>query len=422
MLSGPAGTGKSRGCLEKLHKAACTYPGMRGLIVRKTRESLTEAALVTFEDKVVPEGTLWIANQQRRVRQSYELPNRSSIVVGGLDKVEKVMSTEYDLIYVQEARELTEHDWESLTTRLRNHVMPYQQIIGDTNPDAPSHWIKQRANRGRLRLIESRHEDNPTVTPEYLARLDALTGVRHKRLRLGIWAAAENMVYPDWDPAVHLIDRFALPPEWTRFCSVDFGFTHAFVCQWWAVDWDGRLYRYRELHGTQRQVRDWAHLVCELSRHERIGAVVTDHDVESRHELAEHMTHLASECPRPLEPRANLPAFTTAAYKPVDLGIEMVANRLKRAGDGAPRLFLLRGSLVERDPLLDEARKPCCLEEEIEAYVFDRAQSQKFGEVVLERPLKREDDSVDAMRYAVMHVDHPGARIGDAVARAMGGR
>jgi phage terminase large subunit len=54
LISGPAGTGKSRACLEKLHLCAEKYPGMRGLIVRKSRESLTEAALFTFENKVVP--------------------------------------------------------------------------------------------------------------------------------------------------------------------------------------------------------------------------------------------------------------------------------------------------------------------------------------------------------------------------------
>src|SRR3990167_5067145 len=42
LISGPAGTGKSRACLEKLHLCASKYPGMRGLMIRKTRESLTQ--------------------------------------------------------------------------------------------------------------------------------------------------------------------------------------------------------------------------------------------------------------------------------------------------------------------------------------------------------------------------------------------
>ena len=39
LISGPAGTGKSRACLEKLHLMALLNPGMRGLMVRKTRSS-----------------------------------------------------------------------------------------------------------------------------------------------------------------------------------------------------------------------------------------------------------------------------------------------------------------------------------------------------------------------------------------------
>jgi tRNA A37 threonylcarbamoyladenosine biosynthesis protein TsaE len=54
MLSGPAGTGKSRAELEKLHIAAMKYEGMRGIIIRKTRKSITQSAMVTYEQKVLP--------------------------------------------------------------------------------------------------------------------------------------------------------------------------------------------------------------------------------------------------------------------------------------------------------------------------------------------------------------------------------
>lgn len=412
VVSGPAGTGKSRACLEKLYRAALDYPGMRALILRKTRESVTQSALVTFETFVLPKDVPWVVNQKRRVRQSYELPNGSEIVVGGLDKTEKIFSTEYDLIYVQEARELGEDEWEDLTTRLRNAVLPWQQIIGDTNPDAPGHWIKQRASRGQLRLVESRHEDNPTVydaatgefTPrgrEYIAKLDRLTGVRQKRLRLGLWVAAENMVYDGYDPAVHVIDRFPIPSEWTRYLAIDFGYTNPFVCQWWAEDHDGRLYRYRELYGVQRLVRDWAHQIYELSLGERLSAVITDHDVEGRADLEQHMTHSARECELVKSPRRS----TTPSIKTVADGIEAVAARLKPAGDGLPRLALLRDSLVERDDLLAEAKKPTCTEEEFESYTWDKARTQRYGEVMLEEPRKVDDHGMDALRYMVMHLD-----------------
>jgi len=219
VLSGPAGTGKSRACLEKLHICALKYPKMRGLIIRKTREALSEAALVTYEDKVLPANSSIGQGPKRNYRQVYTYPNGSQIVVGGLDKPGKIMSTEFDMIYVQEAVELDEVDWLALTTRLRNGVMPYQQLIADCNPDAPTHWLWLRAQTDRLVMYHSRHEDNPRLfdprtgeqTEEgriYIDRLDKLgyrnpetgelEGTEYFRLRKGLWVQATGIIFGVW--------------------------------------------------------------------------------------------------------------------------------------------------------------------------------------------------------------------------------
>jgi len=44
------------------------------------------------------------------------IPQRLSDLVGGLDDPQKVMSSEYDLIYCHEATELAENEWETLAT------------------------------------------------------------------------------------------------------------------------------------------------------------------------------------------------------------------------------------------------------------------------------------------------------------------
>lgn len=428
MVSGPAGTGKSRAILEYLYMLCSLHAGIRVLVARATRASLTESGLVTFEQHVVPKGHAWVRNQMRRVRQSYELPNGSEIVVGGLDNTARIMSTEFDVIYVQEAREIEEASWEDLTSRLRNGKLPWQQIIGDTNPDGPTHWIQERARSGRLRLIESRHEDNPVywserdnaLTPAgetYLSKLDNLTGVRYKRLRLGLWVGAENLIYDLWDPAVHVIDRFEIPEEWPRFRAIDFGYTNPFSCLWGALDDDRRLYIYREVYGVQRLVRDWAHLIHELSRGERYQATVTDHDVEGRGDLDAHLGHGKERCRVVGVDGAS--AWTTRAQKDVQPGIERVAQRMKRAGDGDPRIFVFKDALVERDPLLVDAKRPCGVLEEMPRYVWATARSQAHGEVLLEQPLKQHDHALDALRYMVMEIDGPLAGFGDAVGQGI---
>ncbi len=292
VLSGPAGTGKSVACLTKLHICAKVKPGFRGLILRQTRESLTESALVTFERFVLPKDDPIAQNTQRRVRQSYRYPNGSEIIVGGLDKPSKVMSTEFDMVYIMEAIEVTENAWETVTTRLRGGTLAYQQMIADTNPDRPTHWLKLRAESRKTAMLESRHEDNPLLWDgsdwtefgrTYLAKLDALTGPRLQRLRYGKWVQAEGVVYDGWDAAVHLVDRFPIPQSWRRYIAVDFGFTHPFVALWFAQDDDGRLYLYREIYRTRRLVEDHARDMLGFMHGEPLPqAIVCDHDADQR--------------------------------------------------------------------------------------------------------------------------------------------
>ncbi len=172
LLAGPAGTGKSRAALEKLNLLALKYPGFRGLVVRKTRESLLQSALVTFEtDVLLPSQARYFSG-----KGEWRYRNGSVIVTGGLDKVTKIMSSEYDVIYVQEATEISEDEWEHLTTRLRRTTTPYQQIMGCANPAGPNHWLKKRAEAGRLTLLSSAHEDNPLLYDQKNGKWTPLRG------------------------------------------------------------------------------------------------------------------------------------------------------------------------------------------------------------------------------------------------------
>lgn len=400
LMAGPAGTGKSRACLEKLHYLMLLNPGARGLIVRKTAVSLTNTALVTFDKRVAAEAletglVVWYGGSQREPAQ-YRYANGSTINVGGMDKATRVMSAEYDVVYVQEATELSEDDWEMLTTRLRNGKISFQQMIADCNPDAPIHWLKRRADEGKTTMLPSKHEDNPllftrsgemtTEGQTYMAKLDALTGVRYQRLRHGRWVAAEGAIYEEWSP-VHLIDPFEIPWEWPRFWSVDFGFTNPMVIQRWAEDPDGRLYMYAEHYRTQRTVDQHAADVLRDVTDEhgnwtepKPQNILCDHDAEGRVVFG----------------RA-LGLVTTAANKKVLDGIQAVQRRLREAGDGRPRLYIFRDACRERDSFLVDAAKPACTADEIPGYVW------KDG--IKEEPVKENDHGADALRYLVADRD-----------------
>lgn len=406
LMVGAAGTGKSRACLEKVHAIMLANPGAKWLLVRKTAESLSASTLATWRDLVIPEaaarGIVDYYGGSREQPAQYRYTNGSRVYLGGMDKPLKIMSTEYDGAFVDEAIELTEEDWESISARLRYGRVSFQQLIGATNPGPDFHWLKRRCDRGATHLLTSVHADNPryvngdgTLTDAgeaYMARLQGLTGVRRLRLLQGLWAAAEGLIWEGWNPAVH-VAPFDLDPTWPRSLAVDFGFTNPMVVQWWAEDSDGRLLMYRELYGTGRLVEDVAAEVARLNaadaeRHGP-GAVpywaVCDHDAEGRATFTRHSG-----------------VSTKAADKRVTRGIQAVAERLAVAGDGRPRVILHPDALVRRDESLAEAGKPTCTADEIPGYVWDASTRAKRE---AEAPLKENDHGCDALRYRVMHAD-----------------
>lgn len=425
VLAGAAGTGKSLACLFRVHLTALSNPNAMFLICRKTAASLGSTTLVSFEKKVIAQALAaglvsWFGGSPREA-PGYRYKNGAKINVGGLDKPEKIMSSEYDIVFVDEATEITLTDWESIGTRLRSGILSWQQQIAACNPVHPTHWLKQRANEGALTMLTSLHRDNPAYVnadgtytkagEDYIVgKLGALTGVRRLRLLQGLWAAAEGLVYEDWNPELHLVDASVIRPEWRRWWSVDFGFTNPFVLQCWAEDGDGRLYLYREIYKTKTLVEDHAKHILRLVRKcvAHCDSKARDHDCHEckacRLEWTEPKPR-AVICDHDAEDRATLERHlgmgTTAAKKTVSDGIQAVQARLRPAGDGRPRLFVVRDALVERDPELEAAKKPLGTVDELAGYIWD----VKDGKQPKEQPLKENDHGCDAGRYMVAERD-----------------
>lgn len=451
LISGPAGTGKSRACLEKILMVCLLTPGTRALILRKTLASLGSSALVTWRNFVIKEslatGTVVYYGGSKEEPAQYRFKNGSTVTIGGLDKATRIMSTEYDIVYVQEATEITLDDLEMIKTRLRNWTISFQQLLMDCNPAGDKHWLKLRCDEGLATLIESRHEDNPRLFEEcapddpdghayafvpsgyvkvtdrggkYIAILDALTGVRHKRLRLGLWVSAEGIVYEEFDPSIHVLpwefddagNRLPLPADWERYWVIDFGFSHPFVLKCYARDpQDGAVYMYREIYHTQRTVAEHAIQMLDIvapeqiitwydhinrverSRTERVWiepkptAIICDHDAEDRRTF-ERVTGLG----------------TQPAMKAVSVGIDLHKERLKVDRDGLARFYLMADALVERDQWLVDHLQPVCTRDEYGSYVWKvNADGRPYDE-----PVKDKDDGVDCDRYLTMHLDFKG--------------
>lgn len=439
LIAGPAGTGKSVGALLKVHlmclkNGACEEGcaeehkhhkrGLAALVVRKTHNSLTSTGLVTYKTMVAAEALAlgvvkWYGGSGSEP-PAFQYSNGSSIKVGGMDNPTKIMSSDYDVIFVQEATELTITDWEKLTTRLRNGRISFQQLLADCNPEGPDHWLKLRCDDGKTVMLYSLHTDNPILFDEpapgeyvptergraYLAVLDSLTGVRKLRLKGGVWAAAEGVIYEGWNPAVHLSDRKRLPFEWQRIWGIDFGYVNPFCWQQWAIDPDGRMWLELEWYKTQMLVEDHVKQIlgdpeAGIRGFVKTAAgewkypmpdwIITDHDAEDRATFEKHSG-----------------LRTVAAIKDVSPGIQAMQKRMVVRGDGKPRLMVLRDSLIERDPRLRDASLPMGFAGEVTGYVWKAKPNTTVAtqdKPLPDEPLKLNDHSMDTGRYVASWLD-----------------
>jgi len=104
--------------------------------------------------------------------------------------------------------------------------------------------------------IELNQNDDPEVWCEYMewrdnpyldsAEVSAMESVIPKSeqlsRRFGKFSSGEGLVYPEFDPSVHVIEPFDVPKEWYANISIDPGLANPTSCHFYAVDYDGVIY------------------------------------------------------------------------------------------------------------------------------------------------------------------------------------
>src|SRR5262245_50934367 len=150
----------------------------------------------------------------------------------------------------------------------------------DGNPGGPGHqWVKARyidpaplGNRiicdpvtGLERVfIPSKVDNNRHIDVEaYKQRLRASGSQELVRAWLdGDWSVTLGAFFDCWESKRHVIEPFAISPEWLRFRSMDWGSASPFSVGWWAIVQDdyavqsrvlprGCMVRYREWYGMR---------------------------------------------------------------------------------------------------------------------------------------------------------------------------
>lgn len=407
LATGSAGGGKSRICAEKINAFCMKYPRSTCLMLRKTRESTTNS-IVAFMRQTVLYGVGEDKVSFLPSASRFEYANGSVLIYGGMkdeSQREHVRSIGgqggVDMIWLEEASQFSEADFNELLPRLRGKAASWRQFVLSTNPDAPAHWINTRLINGReAHVYYSSAKDNPHNPPDYLSTLSMLTGVQKLRLVDGLWVQAEGAVYSLYDPQYHLVD--APPPDDQikyYIAGVDWGFTNPGVLQVWAVDYDGRMCLVDETYKTGELVTGekgsdgfWLQEAKRVKAQYNVKRFVCDPSEPAYIETFK---------------RAGLNAI--GADNAIRPGIDSVNARLlirsfEEGGDNRPRITFLRGACALPDQSLVTKRKPASTLEELTLYAWPKTAA---GQNDKEVPIKVYDHGMDTMRYVSVEVDKP---------------
>ncbi len=290
LYGGAAGGGKSDAIVAEALRQV-DNPNYRAIIFRKTFPQCRELILKSLRiyKSAYPEA------KYNSSAKCWTFPSGARIYFGSMPNKDSYLNYQglsFSFIAFDELTHFTQEEYEYLMSRNRADGPGLRVYMRATaNPGGIGHgWVKERfitagtpnepftvtssvidqhgnkttVERTRI-FIPSSVFDNKILMENdknYVANLAMLPEARRKALLYGDWNSYEGQVFTEWRNDsqsyqtrlwTHVIDPFTIPRQWKRYRSFDFGYSRPFAVQWWAVDYDGRAYLYRQLYGcTER--------------------------------------------------------------------------------------------------------------------------------------------------------------------------
>ena len=284
-FGGARGGGKSWSVRTKAKLLALNYEGIKILIVRRTFPELVNNHINFLRSELHG-----IAGYNK-TEKVFTFPNGSTIKFGycNNDKdLDQYQGAEYDIIFLDEATQLQEMWIKKISACVRGVNSFPKRFYYTCNPGGVSHsyfkrlFIDKRYEDGEhpedYTFIQSLVTDNKALMasqPDYIKQLEALPPKLREAWLYGRWDIFEGQFFEDFrtTPDAGLCTQAGITPEeamqqhrfthviepfdlnsgdkrgWNIMRSYDFGYHKPFSLGYWAVDYDGVLYRIMEMYG-----------------------------------------------------------------------------------------------------------------------------------------------------------------------------
>lgn len=352
VVYGGAGSGKS-------------YTVAQFLIIEKLLSNRNKRLLVTRKYNPSLRVTTWqlvheilneleIPYMENKTEQVLQLPRRNEIYFRGLDDAEKIKSSEFNYIWMEEATEFSFEDYLQLKLRLRRATTSVNQMFLTFNPVAG--WTQKQffeQESDDIAILHTTYIDNPFLDSEYTKMLEYLKEqdeTYYQIYTLGQFAILKNKIYSNYKVVSKMPENFD-----EIIYGVDFGYNNPSVILEIGIK-DDNIYIIKELYETH------------LTNEELIGKLKSF----VRNKNAEIYADSA-------EP-ARIEEITRAGFN--------VYPAKKDVKDGID--YIKRKKIFINENCINTIK-------EIQTYKW---KEKKDGEI-LDEPVKFMDHAMDAMRYAV---------------------
>lgn len=396
---GGYGNGKTLSGIIKTYNH-CQQPNAFFLIGRRHATDLRDSTLRDFLEHVGHTGTY------KPGTGSFVFPNGSEVIFRHLDDLQSLTNMNLSGFWIDQAEEVSEDAFAFLVGRLRRPVQRREGFI-TFNPNGHD-WIWRRflkklgqdgeplpdAEDYRL-IVATTLENQANLPQDYIKSLLAMGGEFVKRFVYGSFDTFAGQVYDEFMESIHVIEPFEIPQGWTRIRSIDHGQSNATACGWFAIDYDGNVFCYREYYKPNDIVSNHVKAINELSGDEKYAYTLIDPSTYAK--TREKNGYKFSVADEYLE--AGI--ATMPGQNDVIAGINRVKEYLRVDPNhlhpvtgkmGAPRLFFFKDLTSNHV-------------EEHQQYRWKQAvklSGDPNKDDIKEAPVKRNDHTVDETRYLIM--------------------
>lgn len=271
----------------------------------------------------------WVVKRKNETELSIELVNGSKIELKGADNEDSLRGVGLNGVIMDEYAQIKPRVFEEIIRPTLTDTKGWAWFIG--TPQGFNHFYEMSNKQDKdYATFHFTSFDNPYLDHGEIAKAqEELTENAFNQEYLAKFTKFTGLVYPDFDRGSNVIKPFDIPPDWSRFRSIDFGYNNPFACLWFAIDSDSNIYITDEFYQSHTTTRG----VAETIKGRSVGVNIrqTFGDPSAKQLIADF---------------AGESLYIIPANNDVQGGIAKVSQYVKKSpATGKPRLFVFNSCI-----------------------------------------------------------------------------